>query len=64
MNKKFVLGDNPLENLKDLPLKPGVYKFLDTNKTILYIGKAKNLKARIKSYFQANTKKLKSLTTS
>ena len=61
MNKKFVLGDNLLEKLKDLPIKPGVYRFLDANKTILYIGKAKNLRARIKSYFQANTKKTKKL---
>jgi len=61
MNKKFVLGDNLFEKLKDLPIKPGVYRFLDTNKTILYIGKAKNLRARIKSYFQANNKKTKKL---
>jgi len=34
-----------------LPLKPGVYKFYDKNGKILYIGKALNLRNRVKSYF-------------
>ena len=34
-----------------LPLKPGVYKFYDRNKKLLYIGKALNLRNRVKSYF-------------
>ena len=34
-----------------LPLKPGVYKFYDKNKKLLYIGKALNLRNRVKSYF-------------
>ncbi|MFH1461877.1 MAG: excinuclease ABC subunit UvrC [bacterium] len=38
-----------------LPTLPGVYLFKDLNNQILYIGKAKNLKNRIKSYFQNNT---------
>ena len=39
------------ELLPTLPSDPGVYKYLDKGGTILYIGKAKNLKKRISSYF-------------
>ena len=34
-----------------LPGKPGVYQFLDKSGSIIYIGKAKDLKKRVKSYF-------------
>ncbi|KAA6342711.1 UvrABC system protein C [termite gut metagenome] len=43
------------EYLKDivdsLPEKPGVYQYLNTERTIIYVGKAKNLKRRVYSYF-------------
>jgi len=40
-----------LNEIDLLPLKPGVYKFYDKNKKLLYIGKALNLRNRVKSYF-------------
>ena len=35
----------------EIPTRPGVYRFYDHNKRILYVGKAKNLRARLQSYF-------------
>lgn len=42
------------ERLNNLPQKSGVYIMLDEFRDILYVGKAKNLKSRIKQYFQAS----------
>jgi excinuclease ABC subunit C len=39
--------------LKALPAKPGVYIFRDESGRVLYIGKAKSLRPRVRSYFQA-----------
>ena len=41
-------------NLKNLPSSPGVYQFLNKNGKVIYVGKAKNLKNRVRSYFQEN----------
>ena len=47
--------------LKTIPEDPGVYQFLNNNKTIIYVGKAKNLKKRVSSYFQKNIKSRKTI---
>ena len=39
---------------KSLPEEPGVYQFFDKDNEIIYIGKAKSLKKRVKSYFTKN----------
>ena len=39
------------EQIKELPQNPGVYQFFDKIHKILYVGKAKNIKKRVSSYF-------------
>jgi excinuclease ABC subunit C len=42
------------EKLKTLPAKPGVYQYFDANGKIIYVGKAINLRNRVRSYFHAS----------
>ena len=44
------------DKLKHLPENPGVYVMLDKDGQIIYVGKAKNLKNRVRQYFQASVK--------
>jgi len=57
------LASGDLKNsLKVLPTSPGIYKFLDKDNAIIYIGKAKNLKRRVSSYFSKNSNNFKTKT--
>ncbi len=48
-------------NLKNLPASPGIYQFSNKNGKVIYVGKAKNLKNRVRSYFQGNITSAKTL---
>ena len=45
--------------VKRLPEKPGSYQYYDKDGTIIYVGKAKNLKARVSSYFHTEVDRFK-----
>lgn len=52
-----------MENvLKTLPNESGVYIYKDANDTVIYVGKARNLKNRVRSYFHSNDLNLKTRT--
>jgi excinuclease ABC subunit C len=56
-------NETRLEKLKAivraLPEKPGSYQYYDAEGTIIYVGKAKNLKARVSSYFHSEVDRFK-----
>jgi excinuclease ABC subunit C len=45
---------DPKRLVEALSTRPGVYRMLDANGTVIYVGKARNLKARVGSYFRAD----------
>ena len=47
------------QKLKDVPENPGVYLMLDSDGNIIYVGKAKNLKNRLRQYFHNSVKTVK-----
>jgi len=51
--------ENVQKILKKLPAKPGVYLHKDKNETIIYVGKAINLRNRVRSYFHKNVDSVK-----
>ena len=45
------MTDQLADQLRQLPTDPGIYKYFDTTNDLIYVGKAVNLKNRVKSYF-------------
>jgi excinuclease ABC subunit C len=50
-----LVTENVERQLKTLPAKPGVYLFRDEGGEVLYVGKAKSLRSRVRSYFQRSS---------
>lgn len=46
------------EQLKEIPAKPGVYLFRDAKENVIYVGKAKTLRSRVRSYFRGGDSRL------
>ena len=46
------MNDKRLDTLLQLPKQPGVYQYFDEKRRLLYVGKAKNLYNRVRSYFK------------
>lgn len=52
----MIIEKYPNEEVKskveNIPTKPGIYQYINSNGKIIYVGKAKNLRNRVRSYFQ------------
>lgn len=51
-SKKEALESRLSEKVKNLPTKPGIYQYKNSKDKIIYVGKAKNLRNRVRSYFR------------
>jgi len=49
------LSERVREKLETLPAQPGVYVFRGARDVVLYVGKARSLRSRVRSYFQPGT---------
>jgi len=56
---KYQPSERIQELLKNLPTKPGVYLHKDADGNVLYVGKANNLRNRVRSYFHTNVDSIK-----
>ncbi len=54
--------NNLKTKLENLPAKPGVYQFKDAAEKVIYVGKAKSLKNRVRQYFQSKPQGIKTET--
>ena len=55
------MTDNLKSKLENLPANPGIYQFLDKSEKVIYVGKAKNLRNRVRSYFHTGITSVKTL---
>ena len=54
---KFINKKEIFSKKLELPIEPGIYQFFDSKEKLLYVGKAKNIKNRVSSYFNKGTNK-------